>query len=428
MVEGFLEARTGAGTFVSGSIPDRHSEKADGKPHLLEMDGVGAGAGLSDRGQRITQLWGAIGRDQYRSNAFRPRLPALDTFPLDEWSRMITRRWRNMPSDMLTYRNPSGYEPLRDVLAEYLRERRGIQCEPGQIIIVSGTPQSISLVATVLLDRGDQVLMEDPGNPRAKATLMAADAEVVPVRLDDEGLDLAYGLRQAPKARLAYVTPAAQYPVGVSMSLARRLELLKWAQTSGGWIIEDDYGTEFATPGVPLAALAAFEAAERVVYTGTFNDVLFPALRLGYLVLPKTLIDSLLSARILIDRCPPLLGQVVLADFIADGKFERYVRELRGLYQRRAQKLRSAINRSFGTSLEPTATTAGTELLVWLPKGFDDREMSRMVAEQDVEAPPLSFYSSGALERSGFVLGFGAVNEQEIEISVRRMRAALPDL
>jgi len=439
MVEGFLEGRTGAGTYVSPSIPDRtasHLKQLHKQPHeqpqkrsekqsrRRSVSQTGHPE-LSERGNRITGIWTAIGRDQYRSNAFRPRLPALEKFPLEVWSRMISRRWRNMPSDMLTYGDPAGYGPLREVLANYLRETRDVACEPHQVIILSGTPQAISLTVTVLLDRGDSVLMEDPGNPRARATLIAADAEVVPVAVDQDGLDLKSGLTKSPGAKMAYVTPAHQYPLGVTMSLARRLELLNWAADKDGWILEDDYGTEFSNAGLPLAALAKFDYAERVIYTGTFNDVVFPALRLGYLVVPSHLVDAFISARILIDRCPPLLGQVVLADFIADGHFERHVKALRPVYEERHRTLLRALKGTFGSLLQPRSEEVGMHLVVDLPADVDDRKMSKLIAEHDVEAPPLSFYSMKRRRRGGFVLGYSSVKEQEIRIGVERMHEAI---
>ena len=330
-----------------------------------------------------------------------------------------------MPSDMLTYADPAGYGPLREVLATYLRETRDLACDPHQVIILSATPQAILLVAAVLLDRGDEVFIEDPGNPRARATFMASDAEIIPVPVDDEGMDLKAGRLKAPDARMAYVTPAQQYPLGISMSLNRRLELLQWASDNGSWILEDDYGAEFAAARTSLAALAKFDAIDRVIYAGTFNDILFPALRLGYLVVPEELVDAFISARILIDRCPPLLGQVVLAEFIADGHFERHIKSVRPVYEKRRRTLVGALQRAFGDTMSPRGQDLGMHLVVDLPEGLNDRDVSMMIAEHDVEAPPLSFYAMNDLRRGGLVLGYASVNEQDIQIGVRRMHAAI---
>jgi GntR family transcriptional regulator / MocR family aminotransferase len=425
-LDGFLEGHTGAGTFVTRSLPSLANNT---RSNRYEKSGTRARqtsdhARLSDRGAKITDLWTAIDRDHYRSNAFRPRLPAHDSFPLDVWSRLTARRWKQMPSEILTYGDPAGYLPLREIVASYLNDARDVQCEAGQVIIVSGTPQAISLATAVLLNQGDAVWLEDPGYPRARATFMAADALVVPVPMDADGINIKEGIKREPNAKMVYVTPSHQYPLGMKMSLTRRMELLQWANKSQAWILEDDYGTEFRT-GLPLAALQGFGDAGRTLYMGSFSNILSPVLNLGYLVVPSDLVDAFVSARVLRDRCPPLFGQVVLADFIADNHFDRHLRKLRSLYETRHSALKAALSARFGGFLDVLSDESGMQLVALLRHGMDDKMLSRQIAEQDIEAPPLSFYSIDPPDRGGFVLGYAAVNEKNIDIGVRRMRRAL---
>lgn len=428
-LEGYFEGRVGSGTYVTHTLPDplrrNGKSKRSSQKKSVSRSKTVTSSRISNRGTQITNLWKAIGRGSYRSNAFRPRLPALDAFPLDVWSRLTARRWRNMPSGLLTFGDPAGYRPLREVVASYLHESRGVKCEADQVIIVSGPPQAYALASAVLLDRGDTVWIEDPGYPRARATLMAADANLVPVPLDRDGLNLEVALSKDPSARMAYVTPAHQYPLGMKMSPARRLELLQWATQHHAWILEDDYGTEYRASGLPLAALQSYDEVGCVIYTGSFSSVLFPALRLGYLVVPPDLVDAFISARILIDRCPPLFGQVVLTDFIAENHMDRHTRRMRTLYERRQEALIEAIRTECGDLLEVHPDEAGLHLVAWLPEGANDQALSRKIAEQDIEAPPLSFYAVEPLQRAGFVLGYAAVDEDTIRIGVRRIRTVL---
>lgn len=423
-MEGYFEGRVGSGTFVSRALPKLRGRGTGSEQRRIARR-FAQQERLSQRGIQITNLWQVIGRDAYQSHAFRPRLPASAEFPLDTWSRLTGRRWRNMPSDLLTYGDPAGYRPLREVIASFLNETRHITCEADQVIIVSGTPQAFSLAAAVLLERGEAVWMEDPGYPRARATFIAADAHLIPVPLDSEGLDLEEGMARAPHARMAYVTPSQQYPMGMTMSPGRRLELLQWAERTGAWLLEDDYGAEYRAPGLPLMAMQQAEEAGCVLFTGSFSSVLFPALRIGYLIVPPDLVDAFMAARMLMDQCPPLFGQVVLTDFIGENHLERHIRRMRGLYQQRYEVLREALEHAFGRFLEVEVEEPGLHLVARLPEGLDDQQLSRHIAQHGIEAPPLSFYAIEALGRGGFVLGYAAVDEETIRISVGRMQRAL---
>ncbi len=426
--EGYLEARVGAGTFVTHELPDKLL-RVRGDDRLGDADSSARTAPddthLSERGQLLTGLELSAFRDHERPRAFRPGIPALDAFPIETWSRLTTRRWRSVPTSMLSYSQSAGYPSLREAVADYLRTSRGVRCDPSQVIIVSGTQQAITLTAHVLLAPDDVVWIEDPGYPRARGAFQWAGAHTVPVPLDAEGLNLDAGRSFDDTARLAYVTPSHQYPMGMTMSLRRRLELIDWAEQSDAWILEDDYDSEYRYEGRPIAALQGLDHAGRTIYVGTFSKVLFPALRLGYLVVPKNLVNAFVAARTLVDRCPPLIQQMVVADFINEGHFEQHLRRMRTLYAARQAVLVEAVDDLLGDSLRISSDKAGLHLTGLLEPDLDDAAVSRTLRENDVVAPPLSFYSAHDRDRGGLVLGYAAVDEDTIRKGVAQIADAI---
>lgn len=303
LAEGYLEGRVGSGTYVARSLPDDLLRARSGPGG--EPGGAGAEVALSRRGRLLAATPTTTARDAGPARAFRPGIPALDAFPFGLWRRLESRFWRRPPPGLLGYGDPAGYGPLRAGISAYLRAARAVRCSPEQVIVVSGSQQALDLAARVLLDPGDAAWVEEPGYAGARAALLGAGARLVPVPVDEEGLDVAAGARLGPDARLVHVTPSHQYPLGATMSLARRLELLGWARRSGAWVLEDDYDSEYRYAGRPLEALQGLDAEGRVIYVGTFSKVLFPSLRLGYLVLPPDLVDAFAAARELTDRHPP---------------------------------------------------------------------------------------------------------------------------
>lgn len=420
--EGLLESHTGSGTFVHRSLP--FDADSTGPARRRSAPNYPRNAKrLSVRGRKISGLRGTMGSNAYRSDAFRPRLPALDVFPSDVWNRLSSRRWRKVPSNIMTNGGPAGYYPLREIIALYLSDTRGVSCDPGQVVIVTGTPQAMALTSTVLLDPNDPVWIEDPGYPRVRATLLSANADLIPIPVDEQGLDIEAAISTGKNARMLYVTPAHQYPMGMSMSLSRRLQISQWATDNGSWIVEDDYGTEFRS-GIPIAALQGFGSDGRVIYIGGFENVLFSSLRLSYIVVPDDLVDAFVSARLLIDRSPSLFNQMVLADFMAESHFDRHLKRLRTSHQERQQVLIESLHRSLG-DLDLTATDEpGMQLVIPLPDDVNDEEVSARIMEQDIEAPPLSFYSIEE-QRRGLVLGYAAPDKTLIQIGVNRMAPIL---
>jgi GntR family transcriptional regulator/MocR family aminotransferase len=425
LAEGYLEGRVGAGTTVAATLPETLLRA---RPETPGTRRAGRRPRLSRRGALLVGTRDALARGAIAARPFRPGLPGLEAFPFDLWARLVARRWRRVSRQLLDYGDPAGYAPLREAIAAYLGEARAVRCEAHQVIVVTGAQQAVDLAARVLLDPGDTAWMEDPGYPGARGALVAAGIQLAPIPVDAEGLDVGHGARHAAGARLVYVTPSHQYPLGVTMSLHRRLALLEWASRSGAWILEDDYDSEYRYAGRPLAALQGLDAAGRVIYAGTFSKVLFPSLRLGYLIVPAELVDAFVAARALADRHAPSVPQAALADFIEGGHFARHIRRTRALYAERQAALVRAARRTLGALLEVGPAEAGMHLGGWLPEGVDDRAAARAAQAREIDAPPLSAYRArpprrGA--RGGLMLGYAAYTPREIEDACARLAPAL---
>jgi GntR family transcriptional regulator/MocR family aminotransferase len=280
----------------------------------------------------------------------------------------------------MAYGDPMGHMPFREAIAEYLGAARAVRCDASQIMVVSGSQHGLQVTARALLDDGDAVWMEEPGYPGAHRALAMAGVKLVAVPTDQEGLDVDGGIRRAGRARAAYITPSHQYPMGMTMSAARRMKLLNWAQKARAWIIEDDYDSEYRFGGHPLASVQGLGRGDRVIYVGTFSKVLFPALRVGYLVIPKELVPGFRVARDSIDLFPSTLFQRALTDFIRQGHFARHIRRMRILYMERRRMLIEALNENLGDRIEIVSADAGMHLVCLLPLESDDRDVSRQAA------------------------------------------------
>jgi GntR family transcriptional regulator/MocR family aminotransferase len=422
VAEGYVEARERSGTFVTATLPDAALELTRAR---RARSIAPARPALSRQGARLAaSRLVATGRAE-APRAFRTGLPALDEFPWALWSRLTSRRLRTGMNVLADYGSPAGYAPLRAAIAEHVAAARGTSCDPAQVIVTGGAQQGLDLVARLLVDVGDAVWMEDPGYPGARAAFGAAGARVVPVPMDGEGLDVDAGVRRAPSARLAYVTPSHQYPTGVTMTAARRLRLLRWARDAGAWIVEDDYDGAYRYASRPLASLHGLDDGERVVYVGSFSKTLFPALRLGWLVVPPALVDAFAAARAVADRQSPSVDQAVLAQFIDDGHFARHVRRMRVLYQERRDALLDAAPALLGDRLVLAAGDAGMHVVGALPAGVDDRALSARARELGVEAPALTSYAAAPMARGGLLLGYAAFPPRVLRASLRKLAGAL---
>jgi GntR family transcriptional regulator/MocR family aminotransferase len=427
LAEGYLEAKSGAGTYVASDLPDatfrveglastRSKQPAKQREHALSRRGQWLAS------NKVTALRMEADSTNY---AFQNGVPAIDEFPFRVWSQLASRRSNNPPRELLGYGDPAGYRPLREAIAAHLRSTRGVRCDADQLIIVSGSQQALDLIARILLDPEEPVWVEEPCYPGARNALLSAGARVVSVRVDEEGFDLAQAMQLGRKARLVYVTPSHQFPLGVTMSLSRRLALLEWARRTGSFVIEDDYNSEFRYSGRPLASLQGLDRDDRVIYLGTFSKTIFPSLRLGCIVVPKDLTDVFIAARALSDRHSPSLDQAILADFINEGHFTRHIRRMRSLYRERQHVLVEAAARDLHGLLDVAPAEAGMHLVAWLPQGMNDRNASARAARYGVEAAPLSAYTATPHARGALVLGYAAVNAKQIKIGVRRLAQAL---
>jgi GntR family transcriptional regulator/MocR family aminotransferase len=400
--EGYLEGRVGSGTFVRGELPEA----------LLHAPSPGAPRVRS--GGPPPSPGGDRDRDDRGLGPFRMNLPALDLFPHSAWARLVSRHAHRLTHAHMAYGDPAGLPPLREAIAEHLRTARGVRCEARQVVIVAGSQAALRLAAEVLLGPGDRVAVEEPGYPGARAALSAGGAEVVPVPVDEEGLrvDLLRGRRG--RVRAAYVTPSHQYPLGSSMTAARRFALLEWAADRNGWILEDDYDSEYRYVSRPLGALQGMDAQGRVIYIGTFSKVLFPALRVGYLVVPPALLRPFLDAREAFDLLSPTLYQMVLAEFLREGHFSRHLRRMRALYLARRNALLAGLEEHCRDRLRACNTDAGLHVALLLSGGLDDGDVVRRMAGRGLTGVALSTCYAGAGRRSGLLLGFGGSTEARL--------------
>lgn len=416
--EGYVEARQGRSTIVTASLPD---DALMVPPPISARRGEGSSSPLlSAQGRLFTAMPSFLPAGvPDTGRPFRPHQPAIDSFPLALWNRINVRVARRMTDRRFLGHGPAfGYRPLREAIAGHLAVTRGVSCDAGRIAIVTGTHQTLDLVARLLLGAGDPVWIEDPAYPGARAVLHGNGATLVPVPVDADGLDVTAGERMSPEAKLAYVTPSHQCPLGVTLSLSRRMALLRWANRVGAWIFEDDYDGEFRYAGRPLVALAGLEPAARVIYAASFSKTLFPALRLGFVVLPECLVEPFERILSLTSWHVPTFGQAVLAEFIADGHYGRHLRQMRTLYAHRRDVLMEAVRRRLDGRVTIPACDAGLEAIGWLPTSADDRDIAQAANARGMELRPLSAYAVNSSLPPALVLGFAAIDDDAIRAGV----------
>ncbi len=417
LAEGYFESRVGSGTFVSKSLPERSAaaNHPDGRPAGARQ--VGRRSALFPRFAELPWRygWGAFGVHQ----------PALDHFPFEVWSRLITHHSREPRLHAIHHVDPLGLEPFRNAICDYLRTARAVHCEPSQIMVVSGSQQALEITARVLLDPGDSVWIEEPGYLLTRSVLLGAGCRLVPVPVDEDGMDVASGIRRGRKARAAFVTPSHQYPLGSTMCASRRLQLLNWARSSGAWIVEDDYDSEYRYESLPIPSLQGLDTDLRVIYIGTFSKVLFASLRLGYIVIPPDLVERFMAVRFAMDIFPSYLYQEVLTDFMRDGHFGRHIRRTRALYNERRTALVGSVRQVFGKQLKVHGAEAGMHMTVTMSEGFRDVEIATRAAKEKLWLWPLSPSYLGAAPEQGFVLGFGSTPTNQIREAVCHLREVL---
>ena len=407
--EGYLEGRVGSGTYVCAAAPD---SRLRAKPR----------AEVRPAGGKRSHV--APGREEGGIRPFRMSLPALDEFPQVLWGHIVARHAHRMTPAHLAYGDPAGLGALRLAIAAHLCAARAVNCEAENVLVTSGSQAGLRLSAAVLLGRGDRVAIEDPSYPGARAAFTAAGAELVPIPVDEEGLDVA-ALATRQRIRAVYVTPSHQYPLGFSMSASRRLALLDWAARHDAWIIEDDYDSEYRYVSRPLGALQGMDDRKRTVYIGTFSKVLYPALRVGYLVVPPSLWESFLDARDALDVFSPTLYQLALAEFLEEGHFARHLRRMRGIYQRRREALLEGLAENCEGMLDVLNADAGLHVAMLLPADSDDRAVVRRMTTHGLAGMALSGCFIGPVRTNGLLLGFGGFDEHTLIDATRTLGEVL---
>jgi GntR family transcriptional regulator/MocR family aminotransferase len=418
--EGLLIATVGSGSRVSSLVRSpRTTPPGDRTVHAEPAPGALSRCGRDLAGMRRP--------DQRRSPgpaAFRTGQPPVDGFPIDVWRRLASRCHRRLSTADLYHGPAHGLRHLREAIAT-LAVARGIHCERHQVLVVSSAQEAMDLACRLLLDPEDEAWLEDPAWSGGHAALRSACARIVPVPVDEAGLRVDAGISAAPRAKLAYVTPSHQYPTGVTLSVDRRRKLLQWAKTHAAWILEDDYDSEFRYVDRPLPALKSLDDANRVIYVGTFNKTLFPALRLAYMILPDGLVDDFRRVRGIAGQHPPAIDQAILSDFIEHGHYARHLKRARALGRERRDTLVAAASRLCGLAF--THTDTGLHAVGWLPPDADDRRVSDAALRHGVEAAPLSAYYQGLCPRPGLVLGYGSLMPGQIRHGVTKLAAAIDE-
>jgi GntR family transcriptional regulator / MocR family aminotransferase len=406
--EGYLVGRTGSGTFVSTNIPD----------HLLRSPAIRRPpppprprAALRERvvpNQPSPTSW------SFPIVPYQVGLPALDLFPHTAWAKLVARQVRVETAEQLAYSDPAGMRGLRVAIAEHLRASRAVRCVADQVLIVPGSQAALRLAAAALLEPNDRVAIEEPGYFGARRALRSAGAQLVPVPVDAEGLNVATLQRRGTNVRAVYVTPSHQYPLGMTMSASRRFALLDWAERQQAWILEDDYDSEFRYVSRPVGALQGMDARDRVIYIGTFSKALFPAVRVGYVVVPPPLWARFIEARFAFDLFTPTLYQRALSEFLRRGHFARHLRRMRSAYLERRNALLRGLARHCGELVRVHNSDAGLHLTVLLRNGADDREVATRLGRRGVATIALSSCYVGPTQSQGLLLGFGCATPQRL--------------
>jgi GntR family transcriptional regulator / MocR family aminotransferase len=401
--EGYLETKRGSGTVVAAQLPD-----------VL----------LSAGKQRIPLSPSAPRQKREPARPFRSGLVDWENFPHDEWGRILGRYWRNPPITLLEHNDAFGWMPLRRAIAAHLFEWRGITCTPEQVIVTGGGPDAFDLIRRSVFADGDKIWFEDPGYVTARRVFTLAGLDIVPVRIDREGLLVSEGRKKADDARGAFVTPARQYPTGVTMPLSRRLELIAWANETKSIIIEDDYDSEYRYVGKPLPAMMSLDRSGCVIYSGTFSKVFSPIIRMGFIVVPDKMIHKFREERLSYGAPPSLLVQPALAQFMEQGQFAVHIRRMRRLYASRREALLNYFSDHAQGAFTVDAPPSGLSIMLRFKKSVDDVEIERKLMKQGIETQALSQYYSTKPEK-GLLLSFAGFSETELLQAAKALVAAL---
>jgi GntR family transcriptional regulator / MocR family aminotransferase len=431
LAEGYVATRHGSGTYVAPELPEGalRARRISAEPTAPRATKPVA---LSSYARRLTraQLEVPVSRPAPRAPGlvdFRYGQPSPNDFPRATWSRIASRLARRFPATALRYGDPAGQRALREAVADHLRRYRAVECETDQVIIVSGSQQAIDLAARVVVDPGDLVVLEEPQYQGAREAFATMGARLVPVAVDDDGIDPERLASLAPRARLLYLTPSHQFPSGAVLPIARRLAVLEWAQRADAVVLEDDYDGEFHYEAHPLPSVQGLDRSGRVLYMGTFSKVLAPALRLAYLVLPPALVDVVRRAKWLSDRHSSAFEQLVLAEFIGRGEFERHLRRTRKRHSRRREALLAAVAKHLGGQVRIAGAQAGMHVVLWLADrdAAESEEIARRALTNGVRVYPITPYYMGSPPSAGLLIGYAGESEARIARGIAGLAEAM---
>jgi GntR family transcriptional regulator/MocR family aminotransferase len=414
LAEGFVLGRAGSGTYVAEGLSADRPKTLQGSAKL-RLSRFGAAAAAAAPVMELPARRAPSSRPHYD---FSYQGSPVDQFPFETWRRILMRRARKAPVRALGYGLAAGSLALREAIATHLRRSRAVVCDASQVIIVNGSQQALDLAARVLMEPGDRVAIEDPHYQGARQIFLAAGARLHSVPVDRDGLNPA---KLPARARLAFVTPSHQFPTGTILPLARRLALLEWAKRANAVVIEDDYDGEFRYEGSPVESMQGLDTEGRVIYVGTFSRTIFPALRLGYLIAPKSLVSAFTAAKWLCDRHTAALEQETLAEFIANGAYERHLRRARRVNGGRRRALLDAIATCLGDRVEVTGDGGGTHVVLWPDTRDTEAVVIARAAAQGVGVYGLSGYCLAKPKRVGVLLGYAGMKEQDIREGIRRL-------
>ncbi|WGQ10891.1 PLP-dependent aminotransferase family protein [Pedobacter gandavensis] len=425
-LEGFLNGKTGNGTYVSEQVNELKPDNRKSRKRLSLEEEVLKPIEMTDLPSHTKYVVNYVGQEAMLP--FQPSIPSLVDFPFQIWARIAANVYRNIHQLHLGYDSAQGYLPLREALTDYLRMNRSISCTADQIVLVNGSSQAMQLIAELLLKKEDQCWMEDPGYLRAKSAFARFGAQICPVPIKDSGMDLDYAMQHFPAAKLAYVTPSHQYPLGETMPLMERIKLLKWAAQQDMWVIEDDYESEFRYVNRPIPALKGLDTFGKVIYVGTFNKTLFPALRIGYMVLPSAAIAQQFTiAKAVIDRQSPVIDQAILTGFILAGHYTRHLRRMRLVYRKAQEELILLLKQHLGNQLRIASAEAGMHLVAWLMSNQDATAIALKARASGVFIYAVDELAIDFKHPKALIIGFTGFSHQLMEAAVLMLKSILEE-
>ena len=416
--EGFIDRREGSGSFVSerAQVPPRRGTSQRAKLYRESPR-------LSQRGAAIFQNGGV--REALTPRPFAPGVPETRSFPLQTWERLQRQVLKEHGTLALTHSHPQGVEALRRAIADYVNLERGARATPERILVLTSSQQALSLCATVLLDAGDRVFIEDPAYHGARRAFDAAGLESVPVPLDAQGIRIEPLQNAAQSAKAIFLTPSHQFPTGATLALDRRLAIIEWAHRNQAWIIEDDYDSEFHYAGKPTACVQGLDAHDRTIYIGTFTKSMFPGLRIGYMVLPSQLVAPMTVARTLQDGHSASIPQLTLARFMEGGHFGSHVRTMRSVYAERRDALELLVRKHLADFVEPRVPNGGMQMPCVFVRDIPEREAIDTARRAGIDLLGLTPLHASSKHKAGFLMGFAAYAPKELEIAVKKLANVL---